>query len=440
MARLRYGAFAGLGLGAVILAALSGCDSGEIGGAELPNAMPDTRISGEHPSLMEAGFVIRCFWDGVDPDGKIAGYQWKLSNNGTDGISVHDTVTIDPATGATINPWRFTARNDTVLFVSADLPGYPPDAELDPRYQRSFQTHTLFVRAMDREGGVDPTPALLSFTSTTMVPWIRVNHPPHLMSYRDVQAVTPTMRFSYYGRDPDAENGRPTQVRYLLKTAWHEDHYVRTKVEYDSRVDQLISYGDSAWSDWQPYAEIIDDRIITVENMESHDLDNNLIIYFFALQAQDTAGAVSVDRIYARDVQNVYISNTKVPVLYSQERYLGRGNGSGLNNTTRYEIAPGQELNFNWTATADYYSGLIEAYRYGWDVIDPEDPDDPNWAIGQGNSVQHRRSPTRSFSSGAESHLDDSRLGQLGSVDPFRLDSGSGAGAGTGFPGSGAAG
>ena len=40
-------------------------------------------------------------------------------------------------------------------------------------------------------------------------------------------------------------------------------------------------------------------------------------------------------------------------------------------------IASGQPLNFSWNATAESYAGEIVSYRYGWDVADVTDPDDP---------------------------------------------------------------
>ena len=349
---------------------------------------------------MESGFITRFYWDGHDPDGAIVGFQWKLSENGSDGISVHDTLTVDPATGDTLNRWHFTTGTDTTLLVTADLPGYPQDSELDPEDQRFFQSHTMFVRAVDSEGGVDPSPAQVSFTATTLAPWIRVDEPLQLSGYLDVQAVAPTLRLGFTGRDPDLVHGRPTMYRYLFKSAWLGNHYLRTKVEFDLQVDQIASFTDSAWSDWFPYPERPEDRIITFANLPARDTQDRLITYLFAIQARDTAGAVSVDRTYGRNVHNVYISQTKSPQLTVYERYLGSKNGSGTSSHTATDIIPGQEVYFRWYATADHYAGLIEAFRYGWDVAEPDNPDDPNWAIGPGLTSQHLQAQSFSFASG----------------------------------------
>jgi len=383
---------------ATLLFAGSGCSPDtDLGGAELPNALPNTSVTAEHPTTLETGFIMHFYWDGYDHDGEIAGFQWRLSDNNTDGISVQDTLTVDPATGDTLNPWHQTCGTDTVLVVSGDLPGFPDDADLDPLDQRSFQAHTLFVRAVDDQGGLDPTPAMISFTATTVLPRIRVNRPTDMSNYLDAQGMPSTVTFGFICSDPDLPGGTPTRYRSLFKPAWHEDHYVRTQYEFNTVMDKLVSFDDPAWSDWFPYPENAADRLLSFENTASHQPNGEMIIYLFALQAEDIAGARSIERTYARNVQNFYISGLMKPVLEMQEYQLGRQSGSGLNGNCTYEIAPGQDLMFDWIATADYYAGEITAYRYGWDVQDPTNALDPNWSVLPGNTPQHRRVGTMSF-------------------------------------------
>ncbi len=392
-------------LGLVILAlGVTGCPpEPPLGGTEIPNAYPNTYISGEHPSLLESGFIVHFYWYGSDPDGQVAGFQWKLSHNGTDGISVHDTLTCDPATGAILNPWRFTAGSDTTLIVSADLAGYPEDAGLSAPDQRSWQTHTFFVRAVDAAGAVDDTPAFVSFTATTICPRVAVDRPERLRAYRDAQAAPPTLVLGYTGGDSDFDYGAPTKVRFLLKTAWHLDHYIRTRYEFDHLVDDLVVFSDSLWSGWRPYPLDPDKRFVTYEQLPAEDTEGRQITYLFAIQAQDTAGAVSVDRIYARNVQNVFISRGMTPQLTMRESHLGQRSATGQNSSTRIDITSGQVLQFTWVATADDYAGHVTSYRFGWDLADPDDESDPNWAVQPGNTPQHRQTPSVSFSSGSHS-------------------------------------
>ena len=64
------------------------------------------------------------------------------------------TLTIDPATGDTLNPWRTTTSTDSTFIVSADIPGLPQDAGVPLRDQRFYQSHTLFIRAVDDDDAV----------------------------------------------------------------------------------------------------------------------------------------------------------------------------------------------------------------------------------------------------------------------------------------------
>lgn len=385
-----------------LLAAGQGCGpSTELGGTPIPNALPDTRLTGLPPTLRESDFVVRFFWTGSDPDNRVTGFQWKMSDNGTDGIGIYDTLTVDPATGDTLHPWRFTGATDTTFIVKADLPDYPGDSNLPAPDRRSYQSHTLFVRAVDELGGVDPTPAAVSFTATTLVPVIIVDRPASLRSYTTIQQAPPTVTFGWTGTDPDFGLGVPVRVRYMWKRAiLPNGAYCYTKYEYDQNVDFLVSFTDSAWSDWIPYATRPEERVVTFPDQVLRDALGQRIAYLFAIQAQDTAGAVSIDRTYARTVHNLQISANLTPLLTVQETYLGSTANSSIYERKSYDIAQNQPLRFSWSGTADSYAGSVVAYRYGWDVADPTNPDDPGWALQPGNTPQHRQAPVRAFASG----------------------------------------
>ncbi len=378
---------------------LTGClPDTELTGAQLANSRPNTRISGNPPNLMQASFLVEFFWHGSDPDGKIVGYQWKLSNNGLDGISVQDTLTFDPATGDTLNPWHFTVVTDTTFIVSADIPEFADDP---PGDQRSYQTHTLWVRAVDDKGAVDPTPAYMSFTSLTLLPTILVDTPFGFIGQTAVLGAPASVTFGWSGSDPDFDRNMPTQIRYLWKPAWVDGvGYVRTRATFNTHVETLVDFEDSVWSDWIPYDPTPENRRITFPGQPALDAQGEQIRYLFAIQAMDTAGAVTIDRSYGRSVMNCFISATISPALTVFERFLGEKTVTGVNVISEFEIASGQQLNFSWVADASGYAGRIISYRYGWNVGDATDPNDPNWAVAPGNSPQHLRAPTTSFPGG----------------------------------------
>ncbi len=384
-------------------ALVGGCSSsGDLAGARVPNALPDTRVVAQSPSPLTGGFVIHFAWTGSDADGKVRGYQWRISNNGLDGISIRDTLTIDPVSGDTLLAWRSTTAEDSTFIVSADLPGLPGEVPLPPRDKLSFQTHTFFVRAVDDEGGVDPTPAMVSFTATTIAPTIIVDRPAGLHGYMSAQIAPPTITFGWTGTDPDFETGVPTRVRYLWKRGELPTRYVYCTTQYDflQNKDHLCSFSDPAWSDWFPYEPRAEDRTVTFRDIPQRDEQNQLIGYIFAVQARDTAGAVTPDLTYGRNVQNITISYTMTPLLEVYEPYLGTSTNVGIHGVSTYDIAQDQPVAFMWAATADNYASTVVAYRYGWDLVDATDENDPGWALPPGNTPDHRRAPQRTFAFG----------------------------------------
>ncbi|MFH1842443.1 MAG: hypothetical protein ABIF77_04495 [bacterium] len=387
---------------ALILAAIpliSGCQpQTDLQGTAIPNAPPTTRLTAMPPTDVEAGFVVHFYWTGSDPDGEVAGYQWKLCTIGDDGFDVQDSLTVDPATGEQLNPWRYTTNQDTTLIVSAELPGYPEDEELEPEDRRAYQAHVLFIRAVDNDGEPDPTPDMIGFTATTLLPRIWVDRPSRLSSYLDAQRMPPTVNFGFTGRDPDFETEMPTMYRYLWKKAWLPNWgYIRTGVVYYHVYPQLLDFDDPAWSDWLPYSEDPEQRVITIPDQLAIDENGEQIAYLFAVQAMDIAGAVSMDLTYGRSVHNVYINPNMAPTLTVYEPLLGFQEVTGNSRRTQFDVMSGQLVDFQWRATAEDYLGRIVGYRYGWDVHDPEDQADPNWAVEPGLSPEHLRAPTRSI-------------------------------------------
>jgi hypothetical protein len=257
---------------------------------------------------------------------------------------------------------------------------------------------------VDDRGEVDPTPALISFDRRTVLPSVRVDRPARLRGYLDAQAAPSTVAFGYTGVDPDGPRGIPAQVRFIWKQAGVGDpfsvHYVRTKYEFDQRVEELMSFDDPAWGDWMPYSPNPQHRQVTFADQPQRDEQDRLITYLFGLQVMDETGAVSIERSYGQNVHNVYVTTSMTPLLTVYEPNLGMLQATGVNTVRQFEIAGGQNLNFSWIASAERYAGLVENYRYGWDVSDPEDDLDPHWAVPPGFTSQHLSSPEISFVSG----------------------------------------
>lgn len=370
------------------MVAVVGCSvDTDLGGTKIPNSRPDTRVTGQPPTLLEAGFAVDFNWTGSDPDGRIVGYQWKISDNGTDGISSRDTLTFDPLTGAEIHPWHFTTANDSTFLVLADQADFPDDDGVEPR---SFRSHSLFIRAVDDKGAVDPTPAMISFTSTTVVPTARAVYPG--LNAQSTKQVPPTVNFGWEGVDSDFDLRVPVRGRFLWKEAITDGGVlIQSRYSYNQFVDELIRFDDPAWSEWVPYANLDIDRRVSFPDRPANDY------YLFAVQVQDTAGAVSIGRGYQIEVGHVKIlANFFRPSVVLAEPFLGRAPSSEWET----EIAGGQPLNFSWSADASSYNGRVVSYRHGWDLVAIDDPDDPGWAVPPGLAEQNLFAEQRSFADG----------------------------------------
>jgi hypothetical protein len=374
---------------AILLGVVGGCSTNtEMGGVRIPNAAPDTRVTGQPPTLLEASYAVEFRWTGADPDGRIKGFQWKMSDNGVDGISPQDTLTVDPLTGAVLHPWMFTAATDSTFLVLADQAGFPGDGNSP----RSYRSHSLFVRAIDEKGAVDPTPAYISFTSTTIVPTSRVDFPS--LGGISAYAVPPTVNIGWTGQDTDFELRVPTKVRFLWVPALDNNGaWVTSNYQYQIHYREMLRYDDPRWSEWLPYSNDPLKRIVSIpagtENINHY--------FLFATQVQDTAGAVSVGFGYQTEVANVVVrTNWYRPDVTVSETYLGQSSSSDAN----YDVAGGQPLNFTWSAIAAAYNGKIISMRHGWDIVDVANPNDPGWAVPPGLSEQNRRAAERSFNEG----------------------------------------
>ena len=50
-----------------------------------------------------------------------------------------------------------------------------------------------------------------------------------------------------------------------------------------------------------------------------------------------------------------------------------------VNDPVVLELAVDSIVVFTWSGDAESYGGTIAGYRHGWDILDPDDPNDPGW-------------------------------------------------------------
>lgn len=232
--------------------------------------------------------------------------------------------------------------------------------------------------------------------SDGLVPTVRVVVPN--LNSQSAKVMPPSFAVGLLGLDEDSSTGRPVQYRYLLVTAQYdttetgEPRYIRTPFEYAAHGGDVLSWDDPDWSAWADYPEAPDpDPVIDVTSLADD------VYYLMAMQVMDADGAVSVDLDYQLEVFNFWVvEGAFAPDVTICETYLGCPSASVVFN----EIAGGQPLNFSWIASADAYGGEIVSYRHGWDLMDPDDPNDPGWAVPPGLAPENMFADERMFMDG----------------------------------------
>jgi hypothetical protein len=372
------------GLAWLVAALLPAGCAHELQGDPVPDAPPQTAVTGVPPVLDRAAFTVTFFWTGTDADGYVDHYEWRISDDGKDGrVDVADTLGLR---------WRRTSATDSTFSVSADLDSFPPDAHdprRDPGHVRYWQMHTLFTRAVDNEGQADPTPASISFTATTLAPTVQITSPA-IHTTNTCVGTSRVLTFGWVGDDPDDLSRRPVAVRYVLS----EVPKCLLRGEYEA-ANPLASLPDSAWTDWIAYNAPGDSgRVVTYNRLE---LGRKLL---FAVQAKDRAGAVTPVFEWGVNVLHLDVNPTKRPLLHVSEPSLGEIESASTSTVSTAEVIGSQLLTYTWSASASEYGGVITAYRYGWDVQDVNDRNDPGWAVQWGQGDFFRRAPPHSFTGG----------------------------------------
>jgi hypothetical protein len=181
----------GLAVAAVILAA--GCRKQDDIFVDR-NLAPDTRLTSAPAPYSQQNYKVHMYWDGSDADGFITGYYFAWD---------------DTAAGA----WVFTTRSDSLFKALIDTAG-------------ETRRHTFYVRSVDNEGKLDPTPARVRFDAWTVLPRVEglyridgpkdPNSPNYDPSYRDTVLMGTDCSFVWSGYDPDGGPGAPVDFRWRL--------------------------------------------------------------------------------------------------------------------------------------------------------------------------------------------------------------------------------
>lgn len=166
-------------LAALALGLGAGCDSG-FGGTPADNQAPETELSVRSVDLREdlgdrrLVSTVVLAWSGVDPDGVIAAFDVRAT-------LVDDGLPLPgPEEG-----WTRTARRDSTILLPI------------PEGRRTADV-AVEVRAVDNDGGVDPTPARTVFPIVNSDPTFRLT-----AAEAPPDSTWPVLSFAFAAFDPD---------------------------------------------------------------------------------------------------------------------------------------------------------------------------------------------------------------------------------------------
>ncbi len=186
--------FAGVALAGL---ALGACDSG-FGGTPTDNRAPETELSVRSIDLRDdlgdrrLVSTVELAWSGVDPDGVVAAYDVR-------GYVVDDGLPVPgPEEG-----WTRTTRRDSTILLPIPEGNRTADVAVE-------------VRAVDNDGGVDPTPARTVFPIINSDPTFRLT-----AAEAPPDTTWPVLSFAFASADPDGTaNLAGIEIALNDTTAW----------------------------------------------------------------------------------------------------------------------------------------------------------------------------------------------------------------------------
>lgn len=227
------------------------------------------------------------------------------------------------------------------------------------------------------------------FCPTGEDPFVIIDKPVAPANPGGVQTLGKVIVFGWHG----GNERNPRAVRWMWSTV------VDTNGVYDPTFDIVRDLNENPeryedkWSRWVPYGGP-SGRTTTLGDDETLQVNRS---HIFAVQAMDACGRATGQFDRRTNCRQFVVSNVAVPLLTVAEPLIGYAIFLGMNPRVRsYDVPAGFPLNFTWRADASSYGGEVAGYRYGWDVLDINDPGD--WEVRF--SPAYTSAPPRTFFAG----------------------------------------
>lgn len=359
---------------------MGACASDTIDGERAENQAPTVWLAAAPPEGSTGTYTVNLYWGGWDPDGEIRKYEYLVTDNVSGVFDPADTVGGD---------WSSVVGNDSTFTFSADSLADATPGDQTVLFARS---HTFFIRAVDEEGLRSREPAYRSFTSRTISPEVRITTPRAELGITpaDMPPISTIVWTATDYVDDIFTKQDPESVQYaMVSTA----DYGRS---YSNTITYLRNNPDAP--DWQPWvwyrAPLDSGKSWTTPPLEFGE-------YVFAIRAKDEAGAVTPVLNEPVNVRRIKVaSRISGPTFVVTSSLLGSIIASSCDYPlTIADVPAGIGMSFLLSACAESYGGTVAGYRYGWDILDLNDPD--QWEIDYTPFVGSVAStPARSFNFG----------------------------------------
>ncbi|RPJ41578.1 MAG: hypothetical protein EHM19_11625, partial [Candidatus Latescibacterota bacterium] len=303
------------------------------------NVPPITTISGGPKPFDVYAFLVDLKWYGEDVDGSIDSYEYAWD----DTAEWFSTVLTEST---------FVVASDTCCIFDTLLTGLGADSIVE----QFFRYHTFFVRSVDDKGEKDPSPAFLTFNSTTVAPITRITQGPggSSSSAGSGRAVS----FHWEGEDPDSPDNAVAAYEYFHATKGE----LRERYGYNDAIGVTRKVWNSL--DWIRVGA--DTTSVILRNLETGFGPDGAYRHFFFVRSIDAAGAVEQIPIPLVNFREWGASASTSGIVVIRSNVLGTTSTGGDRVGQVFE---GTRVVFSWRANLGSYDGIVTGYSHAYDNL-----------------------------------------------------------------------
>lgn len=348
------------------------------------NRAPETELWYAPLDSTEYEWDVHLYWRGVDFDGIVVGYIWTI----TDTLEANPLLRWNPAERSIdLQSGRITTRTDEVIGFTA----YTNVEGVGLRKNRQ----AFHIAAIDDNGVIDPTPAVVEFVATVgKLPTIRFHTT--ITSWNPAARTFERKTKLYNPAVPPDTVGmfRPLSISYRGFTT----NGVVTDYKYTALTSGIVVDGQDVWSS----ATVENpDTLRYFPNRDDASLENGFELssgsFRFVSQCRDESGAESAvdSRTYKEGVVQVVVNYEPDTEIYGVENLVYLAEGQGPTYT--------ELINFSddYPDTVPYDSWVRVDYR-GWDdardsslcKLDPPAGREEDQCLGYQIQVERTRGAT----------------------------------------------